>query len=170
MHSAKWTEYCDLDSDIKKLLFNIGSSSGSYETMHAFSGPHSLLLRALIDKDIVDIIVGGIMFHPEDMDGITRARLLTSFELTLDSSEDVAYAGNVSWYASIVSNTEQYHLVAQYLATGLSFRQVAQVILDTKKLIGIGSIGSCSEVIFSLYDCFICSMNLQCIVELLRKC
>ena len=47
---------------------------------------------------------------------------------------------------------------------------MAQVMLDTKELLSIGSIGSCSEGIVSRYACFICSMNLQCIVELLRKC
>ena len=63
--------------------------------MHVFSGLHTLPLRALIDKDIVDIIIGDMMFHPEDMVGITRARLLASFVPTLDSSEDAADAGNV---------------------------------------------------------------------------
>ena len=42
-------------------------------------------------------------------------------------------------------------------------------MLDTKELLGIRSIGSFSEGIVSHYACFICLMNLQCIVELLRK-
>ena len=170
MHSVKWTEYCELESGSKNSLFYIGSSSVSQATMHTFAGTHTLLLRALIDKDIVDIIIGNMMFHPEDMVGITRARILASFVPTLDYPEDAADAGNVSQYAIIVGNTKQFQLVAQYLAAGMSFRQVAQVMLDTKELLGIGSIGSCSERIVSCYDRFICSMNLQCIVELLRKC
>ena len=105
VHSAKWTKYCELDTGKKKLFFNIGSISGSQATMHVFASPHSLPLGALIDNYIVDIIIGDMMFHPEDMDGITQARLLASFVLTLDSSEDAADAGNVSWYAIIVSYT-----------------------------------------------------------------
>jgi hypothetical protein len=127
-------------------------------------------LRVLIDKDIVDVIIGEMMFHPEDMDGITRARLLESFVPTLDSSEDGADAGDVSRYAITVTNTKQFQLVAQYLAAGLSFLQVSQVIMETKEVLGIGSIGSCSEGIVSRYACFICAMNLQCIAELLRQC
>ena len=138
--------------------------------MHVFAGPHTLPLRALIDKDIVDIIIGDMMFHPEDMVGITRAHLLASFVLTLDSSEDAADAGNVSRYAIIVGNTKQFQLMAQYLASGLSFRQVAQVMLDTKELLGIRSIGSCSEGIVIQHARFICSINPQCIVKILRKC
>ena len=88
---------------------------------------------------------------------------------TLDYSEDAADAGNVSRYAIIVSNTNQFQFVAQYLAAGLLLHQVAQVMLNTKELLVIGIIGSCSEGIISCYACFICSMNLQCIVELLQK-
>jgi hypothetical protein len=50
--------------------------------MHAFAAPRTPQLRVLIDKDIVDVIVGEMMFHPEDMDGITRARLPESFVST----------------------------------------------------------------------------------------
>jgi hypothetical protein len=63
-----------------------------------------------------------MMFHPEDMDGITRARLLESIVPTLDSSEDAADLGDVSRYANTVTNTMHFQLVAQYLAAGLSFR------------------------------------------------
>jgi hypothetical protein len=84
------------------------------------------------------------MFHPEDMDGITRARLLESFVPTLDSSEDAADAGDVIRYAITVTNTKQFQLVAKCLAAGLSFRQVSQVIMETKEVLGIGNNGSCS--------------------------
>ena len=141
MHSAKWTEYCELDPGANKSFFNIGSSSGSHATMHAFSGTRGLPLRALVDKDIVDIIIGDMMFHSEDMDGITRARLIARFVPTLDSSKDAADAGNVSWCAIIVSYTKQSQLVAQYLASILSFHQVSRVMLDTKELLGIRIIG-----------------------------
>jgi hypothetical protein len=117
--------------------------------MHVFAGPRPPQLRVLIDKDIVDVIIGEMMFHREDMDGIIRALLLESFVRTLDSSEDAADAGDVSRYAITVTNTKQFQLVAKYLAAGLSFRQVSQVIMETKEVLGIRSIGSCSEGIVS---------------------
>ena len=55
------------------------------------------------------------------------------------------------------------------MAAGLAFCQVAHVMLDTKDLLGIRSIDSCSEGIVRHYARLICSMNLKCIVELLRK-
>jgi hypothetical protein len=42
--------------------------------------------------------------------------------------------------------------------------------METKEVLGIGSIGSCSEGIVSRYARFICALNLQCIAELLRHC
>jgi hypothetical protein len=135
--------------------------------MHAFATPRTPQVSVLIDKDIVDVIIGEMMFHPEDMDEITRARLLESFASTLDSLEDAADAGDVSRYAITVTNTKQFQLVVQYLVLGLSFRQV---IMETKEVFGIGSIGSCSEGIVSRYARFICAMNLQCIAELLQQC
>jgi hypothetical protein len=114
----------------------------------------------MLDKDIVDIIIAEMIFHPEDMDGITRARLLEGFVPTLDSSEDAADADDVSRYAITVTNIKQFQLVAQYLAAGLSFRQVSQVNMETKDVLGIGSIGSCSKGIVSRYARFLCAMNL----------
>ena len=93
--------------------------------MHAFGEPRSQPLRVLIDQDIVDTIIGD-MFHPEDMDGVSRTRLLTSSVSTPDSSEK-ADAKKVSRFAINVSNTKQFLLIVQYLAGGLSFRHVNRV-------------------------------------------
>jgi hypothetical protein len=170
MHITQWAEYHELEPSAKKSFFDIGTISGPQTTMHAFAAPRTPQLRVLMDNDIVDVTIGEMMFHPEDMDGITRARLLERFVPTLDSSEDAANAGDVSRYAITVTNPKEFQLVAQYLAAGLSFRQVSQVIMGTKEVLGIGSIGSSSEGILSRYARFICAMNLQCIAELLRQC
>jgi hypothetical protein len=100
MHSTQWAEYCELEVSAKKSFFDNGTISGSQTTMHAFAAPRTPQVNVLIDKDIVNVIIGEMMFHPEDMDGITRARLLESFMPTLDSSKDAADAGDVSRYAS----------------------------------------------------------------------
>ena len=38
MYITKWTEYCELDSGANNSFLDIGSSSGSHETMHEFAG------------------------------------------------------------------------------------------------------------------------------------
>jgi hypothetical protein len=79
-------EYHELEPSAKKSFFDIGTISGSQTTMHAFAAPRTPQLRALIDEYIVEVIIGEMMLHPEDMDGITRARLLESLVPTLDLS------------------------------------------------------------------------------------
>jgi hypothetical protein len=101
MHSTQWAEYLELGPSAKKSFFYIGTISGSHTKMHAFAAPRTPQLRVLIDKDIFDVIIGEMMFHPEDMDGITRAHLLESFLPTLDSSEDAADARDVSRYVIV---------------------------------------------------------------------
>ena len=130
---------------------------------------HSQPLHILIEQDIVDVIIGDMMFHPEDVDGVSCTRLLTSFVTTLHSSEK-ADAKKLSWYAINVSNSKQFLLIVQYLAAGLSFCQVNRVLAGTKELLGVGSIGSCYEGIISRYAHFFCAMSLQCIAELLHTC
>ena len=76
------------------------------------------------------------MFHPEDLDRITRARLLPRFVLTLDYPEDASDAGDASRYAIIISNNKQFQLLVKYLADVISFHQVEQVMADKN---------SCSE-------------------------
>jgi hypothetical protein len=97
MRSTQRAEYRELQPSAKELFFGIGTISGSQTTMHAFAAPRTPQLRVLIDKDIVDVIIGEMTLHRDDMDGITRARLLEIFVPTLDSSEDAADAGDVSW-------------------------------------------------------------------------
>ena len=90
--------------------------------MHAFGVPRSQPLHVLIDQGIVDVILDDIMFHPEDINGVSRTRLLSSFVSTLGSSEK-ADAKKVSRYAAInSSNPKQFLLIVQYLAARLTFR------------------------------------------------
>ena len=94
--------------------------------MHAFGESRSQPLRILIDQDIVNVIVGDMMFHPEDMNGVSRTRLLASSASTPHSSEK-ADAKKVSRYAINVSNAKHFLLIVQYLVGGLSFCRVNRV-------------------------------------------
>lgn len=92
--------------------------------MHAFFTSRTVSLRALVDNRFNNVI-GNMMCHPDDMDGINRSCTLSVFKGTLDESEDPEGAIDVSRYAITVMNTKQFELVSHYLAFGISFRQVA---------------------------------------------
>lgn len=165
MHPVKWSEYRELDRSAKELVFDIGGGTG-----HAFLGSRALPTRMFINRTIVDVIISDMMFHPEDMAEVSRARLFESFDRSVDPDDSEQSFPNAGRYNIIIRNTKQFKLVCRYLASGLSFRQIVQVISDTKELLGIATIGSCSEGTVSRYDRFICAINIQRIANLLQKC
>ena len=128
--------------------------------LYAYSGPHSIPLHMLINMENLNIIIGEMMFHPEDLEYITQSPLITIFVPNINSSEDASDADDTSWYVIIVRNTKQFQLVVQYLDYGLSFHNVAYVMVDKKEFLGNGIIESCSKGIVSLYARLICVMNL----------
>lgn len=67
-------------------------------TMNAFVASQTVLLRALVDKGIIDVIIGDMMLQPNYMDGANRSRTLRTFKGTLYTPEDPADAGDVSRY------------------------------------------------------------------------
>ena len=119
IHIAKRTKYYYLDAGANDYFFDIGSIYGLQTMLYAYAGPQSFPLHMLINKEIFDIILGNIMFHPKYLDGIPQSRFMESFVLTLDYSEDAADIGDISRYAIIISKTKQFQLVAQYLAAGM---------------------------------------------------
>ena len=71
MHLGKWTEYCDLDAGVQKSFFGVSSGSRRQAAMHAYVGTNNTPLCALINTDIVKVIIGDMMFHPEYMDSFS---------------------------------------------------------------------------------------------------
>lgn len=55
-----------------------------------------LQIDLLIDAGIVEIIIGDMRFHPDDIDGIAHPSDF-SFMPKLDDSEEDASTGDISW-------------------------------------------------------------------------
>ena len=107
--------------------------------LYLYVGTRSLPLSKIIYKELCYIIIDYMMFYTYYLDGITQTCLLAIFLSNLNYSEDVADAGNVSLYAIVISNTNQFQLVANYLSSGILFHQVVQVMVNMKDLLGIRS-------------------------------
>lgn len=73
MHSTKWLEYCGLDAAEKNIFFEFGSRSSSHITMDLFIRPHAFPFCVLMNKYIVDIIIGNKMFLSEDLNVVSRS-------------------------------------------------------------------------------------------------
>ena len=95
------------------VIFDIGSGSHGHATIHAYVGPHTVPLYPLIDKGIVEVIIGDITFHPNDMGGVSWDHIISTFVATFNSSEDVADAGDSSRYKINIINIKHFMLIAQ---------------------------------------------------------
>lgn len=46
------------------------------------------VLQFLINKPIVEIIIGGMFFHPDEIQGVTQMRSLRNFKMADDDDAD----------------------------------------------------------------------------------
>lgn len=88
-HEANWDEYKSLSVYNRKSLFSVGQN-GAQASIHVFMAPGFLPIYLFIDAMIVEIIIGDMLFHPYDIDGVSHIRALVHFKPTLDDSEDYA--------------------------------------------------------------------------------
>lgn len=68
-----------------------------------------------------------------------------------------------------IANPTQFNLTVEYLAVGVTFRQVARIVRATKEQTGLASIGSINEASVCRYSRFICALSLQKISEMLMS-
>jgi hypothetical protein len=69
-----------------------------------------------------------MFFHPYDQGGTTQTAALKLFKLVDDGDE--------SCYRVIILHPTQFSLVVAYVSRGVSFRQCARILADTKRILG----------------------------------
>ena len=79
MHKSKWIYYYVLGAGANMPFFDIGSIPALQKTMYVYVGTLSFTLVMLIDKEIVNIILGDMVINSENFYGITRACLLVIY-------------------------------------------------------------------------------------------
>jgi hypothetical protein len=74
-HSQNWSEYAKLNASQEKLFFNAVDVpfANTIEAHVEASGN----IRFPIDSSIVEVIIGDMLFNPDDIEGATRARPLS---------------------------------------------------------------------------------------------
>lgn len=120
-------------------------------------------LRILIKKDIVETIVGELLFHPDDVQGITCDRALSLFDsLNTDDAE-------VNTYVVMLKAPRRFALCVKYIACGASFRRASRLMDYTKMESGISFYGGCTAVVASNYARVVCAHSLQIISDIIAK-
>ena len=69
-----------------------------------------------------------MFFHPDDQGGTTQTTALKLFKHVDNSNE--------SYYTVVILYPAQFSLVVAYVSEGVSFRQCARILADTKRILG----------------------------------
>jgi hypothetical protein len=173
-HLEAFEEYSRLGDSEKKAFFD--DKVARNNTLHAhFDGENAL--RFLIKQGIVDVIIGDMLFDPDDVDTApTRARALEIFKLIVDpdridggdgvDGEDVQPV----LYEVKIASSRCFDLVLGFVSCGSSFRMSSRLADVTKSVSNMGCFAGCTEGKCAMYTRVICAVNLQKISEILSKC
>jgi len=142
-HPAKWADYDRLRTEEEKEAF-FGSP---------LAVPVSSLLHAHFDistsalvvriNSIVDVIIGDLLFHPEDHEGVTHQRAMRLFERSLSSE------GEVIGYTTTIKNQKRFILLVGLIARGTSFRMAADILQLVRDETGLSVYGGSTSTLVS---------------------
>lgn len=168
-HSTLWENYQSLSSEDKKLFF--ADVIPVKETMHQYFSGKQVEKIYLINAGIVTIIIGEMLWDPEDFEGETHSKMLSAFVDCRDVTENLESdeVGN-DRFMVVIKNQVQFNLAVDYVSVGCSFRQASRLLLATKERTGLAAIGSCTDLHVAKYVRYICAINLQMLSELMMKC
>ena len=142
-------------------------------TIKSHFGGLQALVQLFVDKGIVDVIIGKMLFQEDDAnEEITKERALSIFGGVLDASEaNDADAADVDTerYRIRLKNPAQFYLIADYLSVGASFRMASRILAMTKESTGLASLGSVSEGKVTAYARFVCALNLQSLSDMVAR-
>ncbi|POM81036.1 Deoxyribose-phosphate aldolase [Phytophthora palmivora] len=90
-------------------------------------GDRGEVLTFLLDRDVVDVALGDVLFRAEDVDN--GGKTMVMFESTLDprDTEDEQRSDGTAEVRAVVRSVALFHRVVDLLAVGLSFDQTAAI-------------------------------------------
>ncbi len=200
-HSGQWAVYQALESSSERTSFFNDIPVAFKNSIKAHFPSSSLGAERQIvydiEKDILDTIVGDMMFNPEDQDDsdadhdadeeptfgsateINALRLrhcqvaAKAKERALSLFKRVELEDDVAIYSYSVTipktKTTLFRLAVRYVSCGTSFRMAFELIGCTYDVLGNPGLRVCSRDKISNFVRTVCAINLQRIADLLRR-
>lgn len=168
-HPEHWKEYFKLSSSEKASFFDSNALIALCSTIKSHFGGSQAPTKILVDKDIVDMIIGDMHFQYDDSnEEIMKERALRTFGEVLHPSENNYEAANVATarYYIHLSSPAQFYLIADYLSVGISFWMALKSLEMTRNRTGLASLGSVSVGKETSYARYACALNLQSLRDL----
>jgi hypothetical protein len=121
--------------------------------------------RYLIDKEIVCELIGGFLFHPDDVSGVTQTKTTSIFK----SIEDDGDSSSDQSYVAVIRTGKRFQFCAKFISCGASFRMASKLVQHVKDETGIAYYGGCSDSISANYIRFVCASGLQILSTALKS-
>ena len=162
-HPERWEQYKKLRTDDEKEAFLDAVPFANTIRAHMESSQrHQLLIKG----EIVNTVIGELLFRPDDMDGRTRERAMKMFHKV---KEDEDGDEGQDSYEILVSNLRRFEICVDYLKLGGSFRMIAATMDVTREHTGISLYGGCDENEVAKNARIVCAHSLQILSEIIGQ-
>jgi hypothetical protein len=156
-HSSIWRRYQSVSEQDKSTFFDDYTVYAN--TLFAKFQPMQTPLTFEIDAPIVDTIIGDMFFNADDHTSTSHANALRLFKRNDDTGG----------YKVTRENSLQFGLIVDFIAAGLSFRQVESVLNAFKARTGLAKIGCINDTGIANNARVLCGINLHMISQILNS-
>ena len=152
-HACKWSEYQTINNDNNAI-------AKFFDTDVLFTNTLKKLQSFVINKEIVEMVIGNMLFDPEDEDEqVTKERVLSIF--TKNNNSDS--------YTFEIKNLLLYRLALRYIACGSTLWLCARLLQVTKEETNLGYLGGATETKMRQYVQGVVAICLQNISDAMKS-
>ncbi len=153
-HKTQRGEYQGLAHQEKSKYFDVAVKHA--ETICHYIEPRSEAITLTVSSNIVDVVIGDMLWHPTDMEGQTRENALSFFKQKKDGR-----------YLVEITKSKQFLLATRYVGRGMSFAMAADAIHDAKEVCDIPKLGACRDYLVASYARVACALSIEHISQVL---
>jgi hypothetical protein len=127
--------------------------------------PHCFQFNAAI----VEVVIGELLFHPDDVAGVTHDRAMQLFKKLEEVDPLNGITAGQDLYKVVVKTRKRFQLLVKFVACGASFQMAAHLMACTRDESGMSMYGGCTDVLASSYTCIVCTASLQILSDVLSE-
>jgi hypothetical protein len=165
-HAETWKKYKGLLGKAEKEAFFSQANVPFASTMNAHMEVKWPLCFQF-NLAIVEVIIGNLLFHPDDVAGITQSRAMLLFKKLEEAESENGVTAGREIYEVVVKTKKRFQLLVKFVACGVSFRVVSRLMTCTQEESGMSVYGGCSDVLASNYTRIVCAHSLQILSDAL---
>jgi hypothetical protein len=167
-HAEVWKEYqAILDARAKEDFFS-KIRVPFVNTLNAhLKVKHPLFFQ--LNSSLIEVIVGDLLFHPDNVEGVTCDRALQLFKKLEEVDPSNGDIAGQDLYEVVVKTRKRFQLLIQFVACGASFRMASRLMACTRDESGMSVFGGWNDVMASNYTRILCAASLQILSDVILQ-